>query len=172
MTRQNFLEIIVKTFGLYCLIQVIRSAPAVVSAVTLDQPDFVTSKALYASLMALYPLLHLILAYIFLRKSNIVMKLFGSGKSESLISTADPNEVQPVYAKLSFWITILGLYYFVSSVSVVVSRLGTFAIKLGEGMHLVHDPLLPQTFIFILSIIFIFRGEKVANYIKNKSKNT
>ena len=98
--------------------------------------------------------------------------MFGSGKSDSSVSTAELNEERPVYAQLSFWITIIGIYYFVSSASVVVSRLGTFAIKLGEGMHLVHDPLLPQAFIFILSIIFIFRGENVANYIKNRSKNT
>ena len=172
MNRQNLLEIVIKAFGLYCLIQFIRSAPAVAGAVVLDQSEIITSRALYAALMAIYPLLHLILTYIFLRKSSIVMKLIGSGKSDPSISTTEPNEVQPIYAKLSFWITIIGLNYFVSSVSVVVSQLGTFAIKLGEGMHLVHDPLLPQAFIFILSIIFIFRGENVANYIKNKSKNT
>ena len=172
MTKQNFLEIVVKSFGLYCLIQFIRSAPAVASAFTLGESGFVTSKALYASLMAIYPLLHLILVYIFLRKSNIVMKLLGSAKFDSSISMADLNEVQPRPAWLSFWITIIGLYYFVSSVSVVVSRMGTLAIKLGEGWHSVHDPLLPQAFIFILSIIFIFRGENVANFIKSKSKNT
>ena len=160
MTKQNALEIVVKAFGLYCLIQIIRSVPGVLSAITLDQSEFVTNKAFYALLMALYPLLHLILAYIFL------------GKSDSSVSIAELNEDQPIYAKLSFWITIIGLYYFVSSASVVVSQLGAFAIKLGEGMHLLHDPLLPQALIFILSIIFIFRGENVANYIKNKSKNT
>ena len=172
MTKQNTLEIVVKAFGLYCLIQIIRSVPGVLSAITLDQSEFVTNKAFYALLMALYPLLHLILAYIFLKKSNIVLKMFDSGKSDSSVSIAELNEEQPIYAKLSFWITIIGLYYFVSSASVVVSQLGAFAIKLGEGMHLLHDPLLPQALIFILSIVFIFRGENVANYIKNKSKNT
>lgn len=170
MTKQNILEIVVKTFGLYCLIQIIRSAPGVLSAITLDQSEFVTNQAFYASLMALYPLLHLILAYIFLKKSNIVLKMFGSGKSDSSLSTAELNEEQPIYAKLSFWITIIGLYYFVSSASIVVSRIGTLAIKLGEGMYLAHDPLLPQAFIFILSLLFIFRSENVANFIKNKSK--
>jgi hypothetical protein len=120
--------------------------------------------------MALYPLLHLIFAYIFLKKSNIVLKMFGSGKSNSSVPTAELNEEQPIYAKLSFWITIIGLYYFVSSASVVVSRIGTLAIELGEGMYLAHNPLLPQAFTFILSLLFIFRSENVANYIKNKSK--
>ena len=116
MTKHNVLEIVIKSFGLYCLIQFIRSAPAVASAITLDQPGFVSNRALYASLMCLYPLLHLILSYIFLRKSQVIMKLFGSFNSESKIPTTDSNEPQTIYAKLSFWITIIGLYYFVSSV--------------------------------------------------------
>jgi hypothetical protein len=102
----------------------------------------------------------------------MVMKLFESNNSESIPPSNDSNQLQPIYAKLSFWITIIGLYYFVSSVSVVVSRLGAIAINLGEGMYLAHDPLLPQAFIFILSIIFIFRNERVASYIKEKSIKT
>ena len=172
MTKQNGLEIVIKVFGLYCLIQFIRSTPAVASAIALDQTGFVSNRALYASLMCLYPLLHLVLSYIFLRKSQMVMKLFESNNSESILPSNDSNQLQPIYTKLSFWITIIGLYYFVSSVSVVVSRLGTIAINLGEGMYLAHDPLLPQAFIFILSIIFIFRSERVASYIKEKSINT
>ncbi len=170
MTKQNVLEIVLKTFGLYCLMQFIRSTPAVASAIALDQPGFVSNRALYASLMCLYPLLHLFLAYIFLKKSQLVMKLFGSIDAKSIHPSNDSNQLQPIYAKLSFWITIIGLYYFISSASVVVSRLGTIAINLGEGMYLAHDPLLPQAFIFILSIIFIFRSQRVASYIKEKSK--
>ena len=169
MTKQNVLEIVIKAFGLYCLVQFIRSTPAVASAIALDQPGFVSNRALYASLMCLYPLLHLVLAYIFLKKSQMVIKLFGSNNAESLLSLNDSNQLQPIYYRLSFWITIIGLYYFISSVSVVVSRLGTIAINLGEGMYLAHDPLLPKAFIFILSIIFIFRSERVASYIKEKS---
>jgi hypothetical protein len=169
MTKQNVLEIVIKAFGLYCLVQFIRSTPAVASAIALDQPGFVSNRALYASLMCLYPLLHLVLAYIFLKKSQMVIKLFGSNNAESLLPLNDSNQLQPIYSKPSFWITIIGLYYFISSVSVVVSRLGTIAINLGEGMYLAHDPLLPQAFIFILSIIFIFRSERVASYIKEKS---
>ena len=171
MTKQNVIEIVTKAFGLYCLVQFIRSTPAVASAIALDQPGFVSNRALYASLMCLYPLLHLVLAYIFLKKSQMVIKLFGSNNAESLLPLNDSNQLQPIYSKLSFWITIIGLYYFISSVSVVVSRLGTgtIAINLGEGIYLAHDPLLPQAFIFILSIIFIFRSERVASYIKEKS---
>ena len=65
----------------------------------------------------------------------------------------------------------MGLYYFISSASVMVSWLVTFAIKQGEGMYLVNDSFLPQAFIFVLSIIFIFRSENVAIYIKNKAKS-
>ena len=163
MTKQNILEIVVKAFGLYCLIQVIRSAPGVLIAITLDQSEFVANRGPYASLMALYPLLHLILAYIFLKKSDIVLKIFGSAKSDPSVSIAELDEERPIYAKLSFWITIIGLYYFVSSTSVMVSWLVKFAIKQGDGMYLVHDSFLPQALIFALSIIFIFRSENVAN---------
>lgn len=171
ITKQNIIEIVVKAFGLYCLIQVIRSVPGVLSAITLDQSEFVTNRILYASLMALYPLLHLTLADIFLKKSDIILKMFGSGKSDSSVSISELDEGQAIYAKLSFWITIMGLYYFISSASVMVSWLVTFAIKQGEGMYLVNDSFLPQAFIFVLSIIFIFRSENVAIYIKNKAKS-
>ena len=44
MNRQNLLEIVIKAFGLYCLIQFIRSAPAVAGAVVLDQSEIIRAK--------------------------------------------------------------------------------------------------------------------------------
>ena len=168
MTKENVLEIIAKTFGLYCLIQFVRSTIAVSGAIVME-PGFVINRALYVSLISLVPLLYLVLSYVFLKKSQIIMKIIGVNDAEHQIAESESGQAQPVYAKLSFWVVLIGLYYFVSSVSALVSYIGTLAIKLEKGMFLIHDPVLPQAFIFILSLVFIFRSEKVVDFIERKS---
>ena len=173
MTKRTIMEVVAIAFGFYCLISLIKSTPSVGMALVMKEPEFITNRLLYALLMSLFPLLNLILAYILLWKTRLIVNFFTSDDtSDDLDFSSKPaelSETQSNFADLSFWIKIIGLYYFVSSVSTVISRLGTLAIKLREGWFWAYDPLLPQAFIFTISLIFIFRSQRVAKFIRRKS---
>lgn len=167
MLKRDVFEIITKVFGLYCIVQFIRSTPAVIGAIVVDQPEFITNKTLYIMLMSSYPLVFLILSVMFIKKSDSITKLFypvsiSVGAPEGLTE----DEIPP-YAKLSFWIVIIGIYYLISATAAILSGLPSILTKLREGWFYTHDPFLPQTLIFIMSLICIFRSEKIEEFIKN-----
>ena len=70
MLKHDIFEIIAKAFGLYCIVQLIRSTPAVFGAIVVNQPEFITNKPLYIFAMLLYPLVFLLLSLIFILKMH------------------------------------------------------------------------------------------------------
>jgi hypothetical protein len=170
MSKQTALEITYKIFGLYCIVKFIQSTPAVIAAIVIDNVEIIPNKTLHAVLTSLYPLLFLLLAYIFLMKSETVTKIIGSKRNDIADPESSYSENDSLYIKLHFWIMIIGIYYFISAISKVLVGIGTFAIKLRDGWFIMHDPLLPQTIIVALSLICIFRSEQVAKFIETKRK--
>ena len=170
MSKRKLMEVVSVAFGFYCLIWFIKSIPSVGMAFVMKESGFITSQIQYALLLSIFPILNLVLAYLFLCKTHFIVTLFTLGEIEPINHEEKTGETQYVYTDLSFWIKIMGLYYLVSSASIFISRLGTIAIRLSEGWSLAYDPLLPQAFILIFSLIFIFRSKRVEDFIRRKSK--
>jgi uncharacterized membrane protein YbaN (DUF454 family) len=170
MSKQAVLEIASKIFGLYCFVQFIQSTPAIIAAIVVDNAEFIPNKTLHIFLTSLYPLIFFVLAYIFLMKSEIIIKIIGSGRGNIATIESNFSENDSLPYKLHFWIIILGIFYFISAISRVLIGIGTLSYKLRDGWFIAHDPLLPQTITLILSIFCIFRSEQVAKFIETKSK--
>jgi len=168
MTKRNILEITTKIFGLYCLISFFRAVPMLGMTFITKEAEFITNKTLYILFTTLYPLLFFFLAYFFLRKSQLLVKLLAPNDTESSAQTA---ETQPAYATLSFWVIIIGIYYFVSSASAIVSQSITLVIT-HPGMIWSKKPLFSQVLILALSLVFIFRSNEIENLIRSKSKQS
>lgn len=172
MSKQNVLEIVCKIFGLYCIVQFIRSTPAVLFSYGVDSTEVISISniTLHIFLRLLYPLMFLALSYIFIKKSEFIISLFESKTNDRNEAEATLSPDLTIYSEMHFWIIILGIYYFISAVSTVLIGIWTFTIKVKEGWFILHDPLLPQTIILVLSLICIFRSEQIANIIENKRK--
>ena len=170
MTKKTIFETVAKIFGLYCIVQFVRSTPGAIGAILMNNSEFVTNKALYIVLMSLYPLVFLLLSIVFLKKTHLIVKIFNSESDSKDTETIILSKNKSAYNDLSFWIIIIGIFYFISAMSVVLSNMGTFAIKIQEAQLLIHDPLLPQIVILILSLICIFRSEQIAKFIETKKK--
>ena len=173
MRKRDVLEIIIKIFGLFCIVQFIRSMPATFGAILIAQPEFITNKPLYVISMSSYPIVFLLLSIIFIFKSSLISKYLLT-ESTPMSIREDQNEAEkPVYSKLSFWIIIIGFFYLVSSTAAVLSGLPTIFIKMKTGWFLTHDPFLTQALTFIISLFCVFRSEKVEEFInKHKKKET
>jgi len=171
MTKRDIFEIISKVFGLYCIVQFITSTPAVIGAIVVNQPDFITNRPLYISLMSLYPLIFLFLSVIFIRKSDAVENFFFLKSHLNKPSENLRNDEKPPYSKLSFWIVIIGFYYLISSTATVLTGLPVICEKIKTGWFLTHDPFLPQALIFIMSLICILKSEKIEELINKLRDN-
>ncbi len=175
MTKEHILDIALKVFGIYCIVETLKFV-FFVGPLFIRQSDkfweHYTSKLWYLISQIPYFLLHLILAYIFLFRTKWLITLLGGkdyGTSEVIAS-------QPSgWSTYSFWIKILGLYYFVSSAAaiaasaleLVVRNSGIFHIRWSGGSFLT------DVFILLLSLFFIFKTEKVEDLItKRKIKDT
>jgi hypothetical protein len=173
MTKRDVFEIISKAFGIYCIVQFIRSTPAVIGAIVVNQPDFITNRPLYISLMSLYPLIFLFLSVIFIRKSDRLTNFFFPKSNVDNPSEDQRGDQNASYAQLSFWIVIIGFYYLISSTASVLTGLPAIYAKVKNGWFLTHDPFLPQALIFIMSIVCILKSEKIEELIiKLKIKKT
>lgn len=108
----------------------------------------------------------------FIKKSDSITKLFYPVSSSVGAPEGLTEDEIPPYAKLSFWIVIIGIYYLISATAAILSGLPSILTKLREGWFYTHDPFLPQTLIFIMSLICIFRSEKIEEIIKKKHQKT
>ena len=166
MLKRDIFEIIAKAFGLYCIVQLIRSTPAVFGAIVVNQPELITNKPLYIFSMLLYPLVFLVLSLIFILKSEWITKIFFPESSSTIDREDQSKNERPAYGKLSFWIIIIGFYYLLSSAASFLSGLPTVFVRLKEGWFFTHDPFLPQTLILIMSLVCIFKSERIEEIMK------
>jgi hypothetical protein len=113
-----------------------------------------------------YPLIFLLLAGIFLAKSDTITEFFYPKSNFPAESTKvvikDQNSS---YVNLSFWVIIIGIYYFISSAAVVLSSLPYLQTKVSEGWFFTHDPFLPQVLILVMSLFCILQSDRIVEII-------
>jgi len=167
MTKEHIFDIALKAFGIYCVVATIRfsfSIGALFIARSEKYWEFYTSKVGFLIAQIPYPLLHLFLAYIFLFRTQWVIRLVGGKDYDTTLFRDSQTSEGHTY---SFWIKILGLYYFVSSAAaiaasaleLVVRNSGLFHIRWSSGSFLT------DVFILLLSLFFIFKSGKVEKLI-------
>lgn len=173
MIKRDVFGIVVKAFALYCIVQFIRSTPAVIGAIVIDQPEFVTNRPLYILLMSLYPIVFIALAFIFIKNSESIVDFFYAKSDNEDEMNAESKNAKFSYEGLSFWIIIIGIYYFISATATVLSGLPSLHTKVREVWFFTHDPFLPQTMVLIMSIFCILKSDRIVELIdKAKSRRT
>jgi hypothetical protein len=169
MTKEHILDIALKVFGIYCVVTAIKFFFFFGTLFIGKAEKFweiYTSKVGFIISQIPYPLLHLFLAYIFLFKTQWLIRLVGGKNYDtSLFRDSQTSEWQTY----SFWIKILGLYYFISSAAAIstsaielVFRNSTFLRRWSNGTFLTN------VFILLLSLFFIFKSGKVEDLITKK----
>ncbi|MDA3800386.1 MAG: hypothetical protein PF692_15080 [Kiritimatiellae bacterium] len=176
MTKRDLLEVVIKILGVYCFILFVRFLPNLpMFFVTTGMDDYITNNTLYVLLTCLYPLINLALSYVFVIKTEMVLNVLRISGEQN--ETVDRHET-PAYGRLSFWIRIIGLYYFVSSATKVASLIPALALDFTRTSTSVYHSLSgikmwPQLIILALSLFFIFKNNKVEYIItRTKTKNT
>ncbi len=175
MTKEHILDIALKVFGIYCAIESIKFFFAF-GPLFIAKSDkfweFYTSKVGFLVSQIPYPLLHLFLAYIFLFRTQWLIRLVGGKEYDTSLFT----DSQPVqWQTYCFWIKILGLFYFVSSSAAIAAHALELVVKDSGSFHFFWSggSFLTNVITLLLALFFIFKTERVEHLItKRKIKDT
>lgn len=172
MTKEHILDIALKVFGIYCFVETIKFS-FFIGPLFLAKSDkfweFYTSKAGYLISQIPYPMLHLSLSYIFLFRTKWLIRIVGGKDYDtSLLRDSQASEWQTY----SFWIKILGLYYFISSAAGIAASAMELVFRKSEHflVRWSGGSFLTDVFILLLSLFLIFKSGKVEELI-TKRKN-
>ena len=137
----------------------------ILSAFGLDNDQFVKYPALYQAWAIIAPLLYLLMAYILISKAEYISTLVVKKDDNSRIN--NPN-YYPLHSQLSFWITLLGLYFIITSASQVAKNVISYPLHLGDSF--IMSLFASQGLILFAGLYMTFRSKKVEAFIQKKSK--
>jgi hypothetical protein len=167
MTKEHIFDIALKVFGIYCAVTAIGysfSIGMLFIARSEKYWEFYTSKAAFLISQISYPLLHFILAYIFLFRTHWLIRLVaGKDYDASLLRDTQTSE----WHTYPFWIKILGLYYFVSSAAAIAASAVELVLRNSGLFHVYRSSgsFLTDVFILLLPPFLIFKTKKVEKLI-------
>jgi hypothetical protein len=163
MTKRDAIEIGTKLFGLYCLMTAIITIPVALMAFSTKHPWPLTSIILSCTI----PILYFVLAMLFLSKGSMIVSLL-TGESPAEV----PLETREAHGDslLSLWVVIIGLYYFVSSSTSVISQVIWVFLAFRDSYSVSPDSyhvsrLVAQILTLGMSLIFIFKSGRVVELI-------
>ena len=119
MSKRSIVEIAIRIYALYLFTQVPMGLWGIISIFSMDISKFVTNPELYRIWAIVNPFLYLLISLILLIKAPFISKAI-IGKQEE---DSRDHESSLQQANLSFWITLLGLYFLVTYVSSMIAEL-------------------------------------------------
>jgi hypothetical protein len=164
MDKRKFIEIASRIYGLYLLIQIPLALSALLSVFSIDHGQFVKNPFLYKSFAVMHPVIYLAIAICLIFKAEYISKII-AGKS-----TNDDNEAKPnqSHMSLSFWITLLGLYFLIDSSSSFIRDIIRHPPRWGDSYP--WSIIISHGMIFCTSIYMILRSNRIEQYLQMKSK--
>lgn len=124
----------------------------------------ISNQLAYSIIVLASPLLNLLLGGIFLLKTDLVTRLLWRNRANT--------EMPDLTGKLSFWITLIGVYYFVSSSASVATQFYAYMMKTVGGMSYWFTKYLPDLLILLFSVFFILKAQRIADFIVKKQKGS
>ena len=165
MSKRDVLEVAIKLVGLYALFSFLGSVALVGGVISSADKQFVGSKTMYVSFTCLAAILYLIFAVAFLWRGRRIAELL---TRDSEIGPAGERAALPPYAHLSFWVRILGLYFFVAVSSELVSAIAQAGITVRSGFW--WSRLVGESLQLALSVVFIFRSGRVSQFVERHAE--
>ncbi len=164
MNKRDFLEVAIKMMGLYTLFSFIGSI--IIAGAAMSSSDkFLENKTLYVLSCCLALVLYLVLALAFLWRGRRIAEML---TRNSEIDPSGERSALPPYARLCFWVRILGLYFFVAVVSDLVAAMAQAGVTIRSVFW--WSTLVGETLQLALSVIFIFRSERVSEFVERHAE--
>ena len=168
MNKKEILHIVFIAFGIYFLMTFLFSLSALGFAMSMEENEYI-SKGSQIFWTSINCILLFILTYIFLVRNHFLIGLFAS---KITIEDSSNNEQELIIYRMSFWVKIIGLYYFISSSSNVLAQLPSILSSTGEGMADLFwwNQTGSHLIALVISISFILKSESIEKLIKKINK--
>ena len=166
MKPNEIRNLAVKLFGLYCVTRFVILLPQLASIFLMSGHDaYMQNKALVALATTMSPVLYICLGWLCLFKTNLVLALLWSGDQPA---GETPASGSGAYS-LSFWITLVGFFYLISSTAGLLSQLWIFGVgRQMFGSTFLSAKFFPNIFLFPLSIFCILKARRIETFINKK----
>lgn len=174
MKKHEIFEAVIKLIGVYCLVLSLRGIITITMSIISFQENYNISfsHAISPILTGIYYFVLFFLSYIFIRRTYLILKILD-------ISTQQDEKEKTIEAlicgQLSFWLRIIGLFYFVSSTPYVVTHLLGLILSLDlstpQQSQVIADtvqPMIVNIVIFTLSLFFIFKNQYIEAILTRK----
>ncbi|MCD4759430.1 hypothetical protein K8R33_00910 [archaeon] len=163
MTTKKAIEIASRVYGLYLLIQIPFALAGLISVFAIKQDEFLKNPLLYKIWAFIHPVFYLIVAILLISKAEKISN-FIAGKSKE---NSKAGEGLSNFSQLSFWLILLGVYFFITSTSSLIRDFFRFPISSGDSF--IWSILLSHGFNIIVGILLITKTEWIESKI-NKDK--
>ena len=164
MNKRSIIEIAIRIYALYLIIQVPMLVWGIVSVFSMDTSKFVTNPELYRIWVIVNPFLYLLISLILLIKAPLISEVIVGKQQE------DPrgHESSLQQSNLSFWITLLGVYFLVTYVSSMIEEM--VRIPIMAGGHYMWSIIVAKGIVIGVAVVMTFRSKRVADLIWRKSQ--
>ena len=165
-------DLALKLFGIYCFIQLIADLIVTIGfLIERDQSDFGYKFPFepYIILSVFYA----VAVYLFLFKTSFVIKILWRKTTEE----DAPSPETKGFASLSLWIVLIGIYYFIQSISSVIPRIINFIFILdfweieSWKEHLSYTIIEPLI-ILALSIFCMIKSRSIETFFQKRLVKT
>jgi hypothetical protein len=160
MSKRDVLEVAIKIMGLVSLFLFLGSIAVVAGAIAAADNKFFESKTVYVTLLCIGSFLYLFFAGAFLWQGKRIAEML---TRDSEIADTGERATLPPYARLSFWVRILGLYFFVAVISRLISTLAQAGVTVRSPFW--WGMLVGEATEFAIAVVFIFRSEQVSRFV-------
>lgn len=161
-------DLAIKLFGLYCVVDAVVLAPQILSVFFMSEAmtQHLTNKFAYGIAVSLPLLLYVAIAYVSLVRTGwMITMIWGkqpAGEAMSQNST--------VATSLSFWITLIGVYYFIESSAGLLTQLWILAANREMWGSYWSMKFLPSAITLPVSVVCILRAKRIEDFIQRKAK--
>lgn len=165
MDKKTIIEMVSRLYGLYLLVQLPLAFAGLMAVFSLDQAEFIKYPLLYKTWAVINPILYIVIASILISKAEYLSNLV---VGKAYVRSEETPDTTQTHTKLSFWITLLGLYFLITSFSSIVRDIIRHPIY--SGSSFAWSLLLSQGLILLASLCMIFRSKQLEGFILRKSK--
>ena len=144
MSKKKAIEIAVRIYALYLLVQIPMALLGILPVFSLDNSKFIVNPALYRTWAIFNPFLYLLISLVLLAKAQLISRAI-VGKEQENDTTL--HETSPRHYQLSFWMTLLGLYLLVTYVSSIIRELMRTPIMASD--HYMWSIVVPEGMVIV-----------------------
>ena len=165
-------DLAIKILGVYYLANGIMSLSYILSMLAHADQEPIGGRVMFFLCFHLSTIVSLVIGFVLAFRSRLVMSWLWCGAEEEAETTA-------ISLPLATWVSLIGLFYLVSALPDVASRLGAFGMEWDKWRSVVQSGFFrdfltlgffKDLIALMLAVVCIVKARPIAEYLKKKTE--